>query len=419
MNCKKISAQTILFFFSILILQSCSDEITSPSNNYISGQILNSAGNPIPGLKVKTGDKSSVTNKAGVYVIQNVSLPYDLLIIDDSSKSQELIKSVNVPIIKIPDFFSLYYPDFKTFINVHIPPALIPPGKKGKLIFTDGAGINSTTDIQSENTRLEVKLSENTIYKGNLIVLIYSVDQTGNILSYDNFADTNDIQISYLQEPSFDFDAEDLSFNPAERNISGSIEIPAGYNSSLQYFYLNFGSTNPTFNIPDCKYSDINGNDFNIVVPADLPSDFSVLINNYISDVPNLKYSLETIKIPDNTNTVNLQAKLPADLISPQNDATEINANSVISHSAGDGSGVFVTRFFGNGYIYSVLSSEESFMFSEINKFETGDISNQYFFWTVQKYGEVADINAYLTSYPLKSDMYLSKAEQWMFKTAP
>lgn len=140
---------------------------------------------------------------------------------------------------------------------------------------------------------------------------------------------------------------------------------------------------------------------------------------SYISDVPNLKYSLETIKIPDNTNTVNLQAKLPAELISPSDNETGINANSVISHSAVDGSGVFVTRFFGNGYIYSVLSSEDSFQFSEINKFEISNISNQYFFWTVQKYEEVADINAYLTSFPLKSDMYLSKAEQWMFKTAP
>lgn len=76
-------------------------------------------------------------------------------------------------------------------------------------------------------------------------------------------------------------------------------------------------------------------------------------------------------------------------------------------------------KVFGNGYIYSVLSSEDSFQFSEINKFEISNISNKYFFWTVQKYGEVADINAYLTSYPLKSGMYLSKAEQWMFKTTP
>lgn len=419
MNCKKISARTILFIFSVIILQSCSDEITSPANNHISGQILNNAGNPVPGLKVKAGGKSVMTNEYGVYFINNVSLPYDLLIIDEESKSQELIKDISVPIIKVPDFLSLYNPDYKTYINVHIPAVLLPPGKKGKLIFTNGAELNSSEDITGENTSLEVKLNENTIYTGKLIVLIYSVDNSGKVLSYDNYADTGDIQLSYLKEPSFNFDEEDLNFNPDERNISGNIDIPSGYKSSLQYFYLNFGSTNSTFNIPDFKFSDINGNDFNIVVPAGLPSDFSVLINNYISDVPNSKYSLEIIKLPDNTNTVNLQAKLPADLISPQNDATEINANSVISHSAGEGSGVFVTRFFGNGYIYSVVSTEESFLFSELNKFEISNLNNQYIFWTVQKYGDVSDINSYLTSYPLNSDMYLSKSEQWMFKTAP
>ena len=414
---KKISSQVILFFFSLFILQSCSDDSLSPVTAGISGKVLGSGNNPLPNLKVKIGEQSTVTNSTGDFTLNNISLPYDILIIDEQSKSQALFKSVSISNIIIPEFYSFKNPDYTCYLKINIPTEFIQSGKKGKLIFTNGYDINSSIDITSEGTSLDIKMTEFKRVMGKLIILIYRTDNNGNILSYENYCEINDIEILPNRLLYYNINSTQLSLNPSERNITGKISIPSGYNTGLQYFYLNFASKNSSFNNPECKFSSINGNDFNFVVPVNLPTEFSILVNNYITD--NDKYCLETFKIPENTNGINLQAKLPADIISPADNSTDINSNSVISHTAGSGSGVFITRFFKNdGYICSIVNTSESFLFSEVSKFEITNINNSYFFWSVEKHGEISNVNEYLNSFPRNSDRFVSKSQQRTFRTA-
>ena len=416
---KKISAPVIFFFFSFFFLQSCSDDSMSPSNSSVNGKVLGSANNPLPNLKIKIGNQSTVTGTNGDFSLSNISMPYDLLIIDEQSKSQALIKSVNIQNITVPEFLSFKNPDFTSYLNVNIPSEFLQAGKKGKIIFTNGVDINSSKDIVSESTDLEIKMSEFKRLNGKLIILIYKTDNAGNIISYENYCEINEIEIFPNRISYYNIDSTQLSFNPGERSVSGKINIPPGYTSGDQYFYLNFASKNSSFNNDECKFSAIDGNDFNIIVPVDLPSEFSVLIHNYIHSGSGNKYCLETFIVPDNSGTVEFQSRRPADLNSPAENETNVNSNTEISYTSGDGNGVFVTRFFKDSYICSVVTTSGSFSFSELNKFEIGDMKNSYFVWSVQKYGEVSGLNEYLTSYPLSPDRFLSKAEQRIFRTAP
>ncbi|MFZ1322167.1 MAG: carboxypeptidase-like regulatory domain-containing protein [Ignavibacteria bacterium] len=414
----KFYAGTFLFLVTLIVFQSCSDDGVTPVDGHVWGLVVNGNGNPIPDLVVKIGDQSTVTDRNGTYNLNDIETPYDVLIKDESSRSQMLIKSVTSREILVPDFLSSYNPDFKAYVNVNIPSSIIQSGKKGKLIFTDGGGVNSSTDITGESTILEVKLVYNSVQKGKLIVLIYSVDAAGRVYTYNNYASKTGIDLSNgSTNNSFSFDMNELSYNPPERIINGSINIPAGYNSSSQYYYLSFADRNISFNDPSCKISDITGDNFNIVVPYDLPDIFSVMINNYSNNSD--KYSLETFVIHDYESSVNLSSHHPVDLISPANNNSGITSNSEISFSQGDGTGVYAVRFIKDGYMYSVITSETSFPISELEKFDIGNISNEHFTWTVQKYGHSSGLKEYLNIIPISEVKFVSKSEQWMFQAAP
>lgn len=415
---RKISAKLIFIFISVLYL-GCSDDSITPSNSTVTGMVLNNSKNPVPGLKVKIGNESTVTNKNGFFSLKNSSYPYDILVIDEMSKSQLLIQSINMCTLIIPDFLTTQSSDNPFYINVTLPTGFIHSGKKGKLIFTNGYGINSSVDIVSENTVLEVKMGYYSGSNGKMIIITYLTDDSGNIKSYENFFEKTDIVAIPDITLNFNIDSSQLSFNPAERNLTGKINIPTGYNSSQQYFYLNFASYNTSFNNPDCKFSLIKGDEFNIIVPAELPSEYYIMINNYINVPGGDKYSLEAFKVQKNSNNVILNAKLPADLISPAENAVDVTPQTEISHTPGEGSGVSVARFFKDDQIYSIITSSQSFLFSELSKFEIGEINNTNFFWTVQKYGDVPDLETYLTWYPSNAGEFVSKSEQRMFKTSP
>ena len=415
---RKISAKLIFIFISVLYL-GCSDDSITPSNSTVTGMVLNNSKIPVPGLKVKIGNESTVTNKNGFFSLKNSSYPYDILVIDEAFKSQLLIKSINMRTVIIPDFLTNQSTDNPFYIKVTLPPGFIHSGKKGKLIFTNDYGIYSSEDIVSENTVLEVKMGWYSGSNGKMIIITYLTDDSGNIISYENFFEKTDIVAIPDITLNFNIDSSQLSFNPVERNLTGKINIPPGYNSSQQYFYLNFASYNTSFNYPDCKFSLINGDEFNIIVPAELPSEYYIMINNYINVPGGDKYSLEACMVQKYSNKVILNAKLPADLISPAENAVDVTPQTEISHTPGEGSGVSVARFFKDDQIYSIITSSQSFLFSELSKFEIGEINNTNFFWTVQKYGDVPDLETYLTWYPSNAGEFVSKSEQRMFKTAP
>ncbi|MBK8551052.1 MAG: carboxypeptidase regulatory-like domain-containing protein [Ignavibacteria bacterium] len=238
MHYRKISARVIFIFISIVLFQSCSDDITSPAESFVGGIVTDTSGKLLPGVKVKIGDKTTHTDDHGFYKLSGIQLPYDIVIIDDPTKSQLLIKSVNVPYIKIPDFFSYNNTDASADLSITLPAELIQSGKKGKLIFTDGCDKTFSKEIAGQNTSLQVRIREDKFIYGKMIVLIYKTDSEGNILSYENYFESSDLLIVPDQLIHFYLDSQQLGFNPEERTVSGMINIPAGYTSAEQYFFL-------------------------------------------------------------------------------------------------------------------------------------------------------------------------------------
>ncbi|MBK8551051.1 MAG: hypothetical protein IPL53_08345 [Ignavibacteria bacterium] len=165
------------------------------------------------------------------------------------------------------------------------------------------------------------------------------------------------------------------------------------------------------------KFSSIDGNNFSIIVPVDLPSQFSILINNSMISSDNRKSGIETFRFPENSNNAVFPAKLPPELTSPAQNTTGVSLNSLISYTDGDGTGLYVTRFTKGDYYCSVITTEKSFQFSEISKFEIGFINDSEFRWTVEKHGEIKDLNEYLFTYPGRSGRFVSKSEQRTFHT--
>lgn len=420
MHYRKISAPVIFIFISIISIfffQSCSDnEMTSPSGTFIGGIVTDTSGKLLHGVKVKIGDKTTRTDDHGFYRFADINMPYDIVLIDEPTKSQLLIKSVNVPYIKIPDFFSYNNTDASAELSISLPPDLLQTGMKGKLIFTDGVDKTFSKEITEQNTSLQIRIRDNKFIYGNMIVLIYSADSEGNILSYENYFKSQDLLIIPDQDIHFYLDLQQLSFNPEERAVSGMIDIPPGYVSGDRYFYLNFASSTPLHS-PALKFSSIGGNNFNIIVPVDLPSQFSILIHNSMVSSDNRKSGMETFKFPENSNNAVFSAKLPPELTSPAQNSTGVSLNPLISFTDGDGVGLYITRFTKGDYYCSVITTSKSFQFSEISKFEIGFINDSEFGWSVEKHGEITDLNQYLCTYPDSSGRFVSKSEQRTFHT--
>lgn len=406
---------SLMIFLSLSVIYFSCDILTSNSSD-VNGKVFNYDHYPVSKVKVTAGGQSVITSEDGSFSIKGISFPYDLIITDTLRKIAAVFKGLSTDNINLPLDYNLYS-NSSTYIRVKIPQSIIQSGSRGKIIFTDGDYLNFSSDISSYDTGAVININSNKSEFGKLIVLTYKKDSSGKIISYDNYGESPELQIFPGIVNKYQFDSLDLTLNPSEETVSGSFELPQGYNSGNSFFYLSFSGKNTFY--PKSELTGIGSYIFNFLIPAGIPSGFNTMVYND-SYGGELGQSSEGFFVyPNAANRP--EVKLAPAAISPQNNSTTVNNTTEFSYSAGTGSGIYIVRFYNRfrNVEYNIITSKTSVTMEGLQDLGFGNINNNDFYWSVIKIGYSDSMNDYVTNFFEKPAHFTSGSKTLNFTTAP
>ena len=95
MKCIKIFPKTALMVTAILAftitLNSCSDDPLTTSGSTVTGKLLDFESHAVSNVEVKIENQSVMTSADGSFSFNNVSMPYDLNVIDPANKDRKSV----------------------------------------------------------------------------------------------------------------------------------------------------------------------------------------------------------------------------------------------------------------------------------------------------------------------------------------
>lgn len=406
-----IPASFIIFFFS------CSDTMVNYSD--VSGKIYIYDYYPAANVKVTIGDAVTRTGADGSFAFKNISYPYNLTVLDSMSTNVFVYKNLSTDKVNltIGDYSGAFY---SAAIEVNVPDSLIGNHLKGKLIFTDGQYVNACKSISgNSNTTLYLSFPDNEPVSGKVILLTYKIDNSGKIISYENFGVKNNFNVHPGILNQCAFDSADIAFNPGEQTVTGSINFPSGYKNYFSDFYLSFTDKKILFNgFNDYNFQTFSGSVFSIIIPAGISEPFNTFASSNCNGP--LGYSLEGFKVLPNSSNI-LEFNLPSEIISPESFATNVNNSTLFSYSKSTGEGIYEIYLKDRSNLadYYITSSSNVFTLEDIDNSGFGSIRNHNFTWLVRKKGNYNSVNEYVNNTLDNSGWFYTYSNQHEFSTQP
>ncbi|MFA5404752.1 MAG: hypothetical protein WC358_07440 [Ignavibacteria bacterium] len=413
-NCGSIALFLVLFVFSVII-SSCEDSGTESLSTRIniSGKISASLNFPVSNVIVKVEDKVTTTSADGEFSLSDVTTPYDLKIIDTSRKAGYIYKGLSRTDLDI----SLYYiPQNNSAANINLTYPASLSNFDGKAIFTDG----NQKSYYGNLPFISVVMGNNTTITGKVILIFFTRDNDSNIISYDRYGEKDNITISAGGTTNVDFTLNDLQLNPGEVTVSGNISGQQGLSTS-KFYCLSFGKRYTSGYISNLSFSQIQDDTFNLVLPTNLPSDFTPLIFLYAQGTyPNSQISEQFI-LPKGGTGINLSLHNWPSLINPTDNATNIDASTLFEWASGSGNGIYGITITNpaNTVTYTIYTNLTSITLADINSFGLGNINNKVFSWSCEKYGSVSSLNEYLDPERNNIGYYRATTSTRTFSTKP
>ncbi len=372
---------------SCFLFSGCESATQSVFNETgVKGKVYGLFGVPYQGVKVTAGDTSVNTDIYGRFIIPGVAHPYNLVIIDTSTRNCLFIPKHDKTTSN--DIALSYYSSFQNHtlagILVNYPDSLKEYSKK--CFFTD---FNDKTFCSAQDDSLGMisfEMGEGTQYNGSIMVLAYKVSN-GHAVSYDKYCIKNDISISSGNHLVIDLLNSDFKDAGQQKTYRVNLTPPAGNN--LDYIFSAFSLTNrrvgnyayymliDTFNTPTAD----------VLVPEGLGLNLYPLIC-FTSIGPN-----------GNSNSVgyfNGNASFSAPdipvLVSPGNNEfvdmnTELVFNQGLTHVDNKYYKLIVTELDGGSgphRTFTVYLDRERLKISELNEIGFGSLYGGSFNWSVE-----------------------------------
>lgn len=413
-NLKIFSA--IILSSSLLFFNSCDDAI-SPTNT-IDGRIYHTNHAPAINFKVEVGDKIANTSDDGSFRLNDISIPYDLVVSDSLYKFVVIYKGLRTVNPSLPLFHG--YNSTSTTIYVYLPDSILNLNLYGKVIFTDGNFANGYGSFRPNAPPgpVIIGINESTPVTGRLIVLTYKKDSNGKIVSYENYGESNELTISPGGIVSYNFTRSELSLNPGELNADVTLRVPSGTGTVSSRYYITFTSKGVFDYSGNMEFENYLGNNFSVKIPGGLPRQFHSMIEN--TSFGNRGFSGEKYLIfPGNLNT--LQIKTPPYQISPDDGTKGVENNTQFSFNKGDGNGIYIIAVMNLSRpgAYHIVKENNNFTLEEIKDIAFGNINNNNFDWQVRKLGELNSMDDFATNYFNLQVSFNSSSQHWNFLTAP
>ena len=410
---------TIFILFICLIGCNNDSGLTPETKQSVNGKVYNHLREAIPNINVKIGEQSILTSSDGSFLLNNISVPYDLILLDSLHKYGYYFENLTLPNPEL-NILNTTFNSHKCFLNVSIPQSV--PVSSGKLIFTDTMGINEYMDITSHNSTFNINLMDNKPVTGKLIVLLYSVDQNGHIISYDNFGYKDNITVSDGGNYNINFLSGELTLKPGISNINGTTSFV--YHNAGRYFYLNFGKkTYHTFS-GDMEFEGFFDARFDFNVPTNLPLKYTTIF--YMSGIIDTfgfsgTYSRDFV-IPNGGSGYVITIEDPPVLNYPIDRAIGIDENTnfnFYSNLYNASFGIMVSDSVTH-YVYYYYTSQLSFNLKWLKKIHNIDLSDKSFLWQVESVTlPFTNLDVYLNPDIYSLNKFEGYSAVFHFKTKP
>lgn len=262
-------------------------------------------------------------------------------------------------------------------------------------------------------------MPDNNPVTGNIILLTYLKDSYGRVISYENYGVINNVTVS-PGSYNFAFDSADVSFNPGEATVSGSVTAPPGYSIGSSSFILAFSDFYLPEDFGQLAFGQSSGNIFNFKIPTGISEPFRIYSDKIYYGIYGIGYSLERFPVyPSSQN--NLDIKTIPGLISPLHEVKDITDDTPFSFSGGSGEGIYEINLYdvSKSINYRLVTSSTEFTLRNIDDTGFGPINNHDFSWSVRKNGYFTSMNDYAVNKINEGIWFMNQSNSRNFSTHP
>jgi len=413
-----IPLSIILFLFS-----GCIDGTNYPVG-YVNGTVYNNRGFPVNNYQVSIGDYPIInTNENGIFLIENVQKPYNLLINKNDYAPESYVKYLNLqtenPVVNsFGD--AIYYIRFKAFVT-------FPPYSDGQWLLLKFIGDDSCYNYSPkipwypDDTTFLMNIFFKPGYTnthGKMIYLLCTLEGNGDISSYDAFA-VKDITLQSGTIVNVRFSKEETQFNPPEVNTHINIQRPSSI-APYQYIMLHFPGKDKN---SEMELTVLNYLQTETLIPILPDLDYKIRTLSEYYTYSNFVNGIKWL-ITEPGEDINIIHKDFLKLLSPQNMEPEVNDTTVFSVENDPIPGV---------YEFIIIAINEvdikSIVISDINHIKLNDFKSRgfefkpdlYYYWYVMKYPNYNSIDNFASVNFVMDDRYdyIQGSEVRHFKFMP
>jgi hypothetical protein len=338
--------KVLSFFISVsvfsltLYLTGCGNNSTNPVNQNITvnGKLIDFTGNGVQGATVVINGTTTTSGADGSFSISNIKTPYDLKIVSGGAKG--IIYKGLTTANPIAYAFGVITTPNSSVLTVSVPFGYLSIGQEAIVTFTDTTKVQSSNYIISpgNSTNFNVVWSGNMTLAGKVLVLVASLNGSGNISGYNHYAEKT-FTLNNATPSTVSFAASDFTVIPGSATVSGTIIAPAGYSGTTSSVYLGYtpGSALNTGVLID----GLNGSGFSFLVPTGLTTSFKLFVrgnSNGVGTENTTKFM--TVVSPSSSNTITLDP-VPA-LSTPVDNAVGVDTNTIFTYSSISGTGIYI-----------------------------------------------------------------------------
>ena len=404
-NCIKVG----IFFLSSIFISTqffgCDESSPiAPSSQTIgtvSGNVASFWGEPKANVRVSTDSAVVYTDTEGNFTFANVSAPYNLYFSDTSADRYYALTELSTEEVR----FVLNVVPFGGFTNTcDLKVTASANGligvNKAKYVFTDGKYLNSYGRVNTGSTE-SVRLREYNSITGKLYLIGYKTDQDGKIISYERFGQ-KDVTLTSGGNVTVNFDSSEIAFNPEETTIAGTFANYSG-NISMRVNSFSFGKYyTPNYASMISFGSSSLSNDFNYVVPSNIPGFFKATVYLQSNSAASVGQKIWTVIDPGTTGGV-YELATPPGLLEPQPGAP-VNLSTQFRFTEGSRTGIYTVKVTDGQKQYWIYTSSPEITLESLARFGFSLNTGTSYSWTVTKTGDYNSINDFaINPAPLSS----------------
>ena len=260
----------ILILSVMTLLNSCeNNSVVTPTIGTLAGKVYSVSKFTLGNIEIKVGNNSVLSSNTGEFSMNDVEFPCDVTLRYNGSnyvtKYLNVTEGTNAFIVYGVDSYTL-----TTKIKITLPTGIFDNSNSGTFIFSDGMNVNLSKNFDSQTPQedLFVYYGGSVSVIGKIHVIIYN-EVNSKVMTYDNYAYSEDIEPVIGQETTYDFSIDRFNLNPGEKTVNINIPVLP----SIGYVGFNFVSFSPFKNL-NSEYS-VRQNFFlqspEVVIPLNIP----------------------------------------------------------------------------------------------------------------------------------------------------